>query len=175
MRKFSLALLMVGMGLLCAGCPTQQDLLVGTDWSVYVEDTNGQVSPYDDGTSLGDLSGWWYFYSDGTLEIENDFGSLLEGTYTINGSTIEFDASVDDSETGEGYSWSEQVEISGTLEYDGSTIQGEGTYSAAYTDSDPEYPSYSLSGDCTVYGEAPTFSLSWIWTLLQSMFGFLSV
>lgn len=172
MRKLSVVFLMVVAGVVCSGCPIQQTTLVGANWSVDVTDTEGQVSPYDSGTILGDLSGWWYFNSDGTVEIDNDFGSVLEGTYTFDGSTVQFSASVDDSETGEGYTWSEQIEISGTLQYDGSTLQGDGTYSTAYTDSDPEYPSYSFSGSCTIDGTANSSSwssgsdLSWLVLLL---------
>ena len=166
MRKFYMGFLLVVLGLGFVGCPNGQYDLVGTAWSVDVSDTNGDVCGYDSGSTLGDLSGSWYFYSDGTLEIDNqsDEYGVMEGTYTFDGTTVEFSAELDDSESTSEYQWEEHISISGSLTFDGTALQGTGTYATSWSDSEYPEDDCSLSGDCIISSHQPT--AWWIWLLL---------
>lgn len=172
MRKVYLGCLLMALGLGLVGCPLQPVALVGTTWWVDVRDTTGAVSPWDDGDTLGDLSGEWYFYSDNTFEIYSDFEGDMFGTYTTDGSTVNYTLDYDDSEDLESYQWEWHVSITGSLTEDqtSGTLQGTGTYEVAYSDSRVPDDNYSLSGACTVDGIVATDLPVWLWTWLVYFF-----
>jgi hypothetical protein len=153
MRKLCLVLFPVVIGILCGGCPSEPEQypIVGTDWMLEIETADGYS-----------YSGTCQFSSDGKMVADADLSSPFEGTYTLKGSTIQFSGHEDSSEHTNEYWWEEHISASGTLEYDGVTLEGKGTYKVSYLDSDPEY-NYSGSGSFTVSGRAQSLEgLGWL-------------
>lgn len=152
MKTRVMCVLAIAVGLLLTGCPEQQVDLVGTHWHVDVSNANeGDVTQ---------CAGTWVFNDDGTIEIK----SQLEGTYTFDGSSIEFQAEYLDSEDYTDYSESDdeveytytnQYTISGTLVYDGNSLYGTGQYAIIRTDTNPDGINTSEEGDCTISGDPP--------------------
>lgn len=165
MRSIVMCLLVVATGLSLTGCPSQQYDLVGTSWTVSVNDANEETVPH--------LAGTWKFYSDGTLQIN----SYINGTYTVDGSNVEFEAEYSHSGSLMGHLFSDAYSISGTLVYDGKALTGTGDYSVETTDSSPSGSDYSDSGTCTINASVTTSSadVRWIFVLVMLVLGLFSL
>lgn len=161
MRKVVRLLVLFPTVLLTGGCPQ----LTGTKWPVDVTDTTGTVSPDDVGTTLADLSGYWWFDSDGTLTIRNNWNQFLTGTYKFNGENGSFTARYDTTADSRSDGVEVHILISGTFELNlywemftlKESLEGTGKYSSTYTAS-PTHQ-YSMSGDVEFAGTASLFSV----------------
>ncbi|MCX5757888.1 MAG: hypothetical protein NTU83_05165, partial [Candidatus Hydrogenedentes bacterium] len=107
MRNLLVYMLIAVAGLALTGCPLQ----VGGPWEFSVSDTNAPDDP------LGDFTGMWRFYSDGTMVIRNNHLVFLQGIYTDDGTTIDFQVDRSRSTSLNGHEVVEYYWLSGTLTY----------------------------------------------------------